>query len=159
MKCTTYEQAVARYGAIDVVARQWPDGGQWMATFDVPDNVERGWVNSFTQKPTTRIYCNKDIHSALAQALQNLKNADLLSELKTYDGCFEIRPVRGRPGRVSTHAYGLALDINASENGLGQPPRLSAPFVKCWTDAGFDWGGDFARKDGMHFSFAWEGVP
>ena len=30
-------------------------------------------------------------------------------------------------------------------------PTLSAGFVKCFKDAGFDWGGDWSIRDGMHF--------
>jgi hypothetical protein len=45
----------------------------------------------------------------------------------------------------------MAIDVNAFENGLGKKPKLSAGFVKCFTDAGFVWGGNFARLDGMHF--------
>jgi hypothetical protein len=30
-------------------------------------------------------------------------------------------------------------------------PKLSAGFVKCFTDNGFEWGGYWQRKDGMHF--------
>jgi len=28
---------------------------------------------------------------------------------------------------------------------------MSKELVSCFTDAGFDWGGTWERKDGMHF--------
>ena len=55
---------------------------------------------------------------------------------------------------MSLHSWGIAIDVNAFENGLHQEPRLSAGFVKCFTDAGFIWGGNWRRKDGMHFELA-----
>jgi hypothetical protein len=55
---------------------------------------------------------------------------------------------------MSLHSWGLAVDLNAFENGLGKEPKLSPGFVKCFTDAGFDWGGTWKRKDGMHFELA-----
>jgi len=92
----------------------------------------------------------------LAQALQNLLDRGLLCELESFDGCFCIRDVRALPGQRSLHSYGIAIDVNASENKLGEQPSLSADFVACFTDAGFTWGGNFHRKDGMHFSRGWE---
>jgi hypothetical protein len=81
--------------------------------------------------------------------------------------CYNPRPIRGYEKQwrkyenstspqagaryLSTHAWALAIDVNAFENGLGKKPKLSAAFVKCFTDAGFVWGGTFARLDGMHF--------
>ena len=41
--------------------------------------------------------------------------------------------------------------VNAAWNGFGKKPTLSAGFVKCFTDGGFDWGGLWAQPDGMHF--------
>jgi hypothetical protein len=52
---------------------------------------------------------------------------------------------------MSLHSWGIAIDVNAFENGLNMTPKLSAGFVKCFTDNGFDWGGTWTRKDGMHF--------
>ena len=80
-------------------------------------------------------------------------NNQQLNELKTFDGCFNIRKKRGL-GSMSLHAWGLAIDVNAAWNGLNVTPVLSAGFVKCFTDAGFEWGGTWTRKDGMHFQLS-----
>lgn len=156
MKCRSYSSAVARYGRIHLAPPAWPDECKWMRMFRIPDDIAVLWINSATGDPTRRIYCNKDVHEPLNEALNNLRRRGLLHELDTFDGCFNIRRVRGSD-LVSTHAYGLAIDLNAKENPLGGHVSLSPEFVKCWTDAGWDWGGRFKRRDGMHFSYGWEG--
>lgn len=155
MKCRSYSAAVERYGRISLAPPGWAGENKWMRTFAVPEWVDR-WINTATGKPVTRIYCNKDVHEPLTWALESLRNMGLLHELKTFDGCFNIRTVRGSD-RVSTHAYGLAIDINAFENSLGGHVTFDYAFVSCWTKHGWDWGGTFKRRDGMHFSYAWEG--
>jgi hypothetical protein len=45
----------------------------------------------------------------------------------------------------------LAVDINAFENQLNQKPNISPQFVKCFTDAGLEWGGNWKRLDAMHY--------
>ena len=52
---------------------------------------------------------------------------------------------------MSLHSWGIAIDVNAAWNQLNMTPTLSPEFVKCFIDAGFDWGGTWQRKDGMHF--------
>lgn len=126
-----------------------------MTMYTVPAGIAMVWINSATGQPTKRIYINKEAAPALDQALKNVADRHLLPELKTFDGCFNIRDVRGVPGQLSAHAYGLAIDLNAAENPLNKKPALSAEFVKCWTDAGWTWGGNFKRLDGMHFEINW----
>lgn len=97
-----------------------------------------------------KIYCNKAMLVPLSKAFFNLIENNIQDELKTWDGCFNIRKKRGLTS-MSLHSWGCAIDINAAWNGLNKKPTLSPQFVKCFKDAGFDWGGDWARLDGMHF--------
>jgi len=94
---------------------------------------------------------------------------------------FECRQASASPctGRASTgtwsnHAYGLAVDINPSENpyiGCGmtrdpnvltytrrswvRPGMVTPAVVKAFADIGWGWGGSWsgATKDYMHFSY------
>lgn len=131
----TSAQALKKYGD--------PNKQSAMIMWDVPGYLEIGVIPK-------RLYCNKDMVSPLAKALQALITTGHVSELKTWDGCFNIRKKRGL-GSMSLHSWGIAVDLNAFENGLNMTPKLSPGFVKCFTDNGFDWGGTWKRKDGMHF--------
>lgn len=135
----TSQQALRKYGE---ASQSNPNLILW----DVPNELEIGIIPK-------RIYCNKDMVKPLEQAFKNLIQRNHVSELKTYDGCFNIRKKRGL-NSMSLHSWAIAIDVNAFENGLGQTPKLSQGFVKCFTDAGFDWGGTWTRKDGMHFQLS-----
>ena len=117
-----------------------------LVSWDVPAELEIGVIPK-------RIYCNKDLINPLQRAFKNLISTGHVKELKTWDGCFNIRKIRGGSS-MSLHSWAIAVDVNAFENGLGKEPKLSAGFVKCFTDAGFDWGGNWRRKDGMHFQLS-----
>jgi hypothetical protein len=134
----TPKMALAKYGD--------PVKESNMVLWDVPAELEIGVIPK-------RLYCNKDLVAPLSAAFSNLINRGFISELKTFDGCFNIRKQRGASSQ-SLHSWGIAIDVNAAWNGLGKQPQLSAGFVKCFTDAGFDWGGTWKRLDGMHFQLA-----
>lgn len=145
----TLEEAELKYGKI--VDGVWINEKDHMKVVLVPNSVSSLWANTASNSPTTKIYMNKDLEVPFFKALLLLGFNGLLNELKSFDGCFKIRNVRGR-STLSSHSYGISIDINAKENALGDKPKLSDSFVKCWKDAGFHWGGDFKRLDGMHFS-------
>lgn len=132
------QQALKKYGD--------PTLEKGMVLWDVPTNLEIGIIPK-------KIYCNKDMVQPLTVAFTNLIQRGFVSELKTWDGCFNIRKKRGLSS-MSLHSWGIAIDVNAAWNGLGKEPTLSSGFVKCFTDAGFDWGGVWNRKDGMHFQLS-----
>ena len=122
------------------------DEGKYMVMWDVPTELGIGVIPK-------RIYCNRAMIAPLTQAFKNLISTGCVKELKTWDGCFNVRKKRGLASQ-SLHSWGAAIDVNAAWNGLGKEPQLSAAFVKCFTDSGFDWGGVWKRKDGMHFQLS-----
>ena len=134
----TSAQALKKYGD--------PTLEHNMVVWDIPANLEVGAIPK-------KLYCNKDIIAPLTQAFTNLISRNKASELKTFDGCFNIRNKRGLSS-MSLHSWGIAIDVNAAWNQLNMTPTLSPEFVKCFTDAGFEWGGTWQRKDGMHFQLA-----
>lgn len=100
-----------------------------------------------------RIYCNTDMIAPLSEAFSNLIKSGFDKELKTWDGCFNIRFKINR-NTYSLHSWGVAVDLNAKTNGYNKPTTLSSGFVDCFKKAGFDWGGDWRVKDGMHFQLS-----
>ncbi len=132
----TANDCYKRYGA--------PIDEKAMILWDVPRELEIGVIPK-------RIYCNKDMVEPLTKAFKNLIATGNVNELKTWDGCFNIRTKRGYLDNMSLHSWGVAIDVNAAWNGFGKKPTLSSGFVKCFTDAGLDWGGLWAKPDGMHF--------
>ena len=135
----TSAQCLKKWGDPTIVANEL----KYMNVWDVPAHLEIGVIPK-------RLYCNKIIVGPLSQAFTNLIDREFVKELKTFDGCFNVRRKRGLKS-LSLHSWGIAVDVNAAWNGLGKEPTLSEGFIKCFTDAGFDWGGTWTRKDGMHF--------
>ena len=117
-----------------------------MVLWDVPTELEHGHIPK-------KIYCNKDLIGPLTQAFKNVNDRGLAEQIKTWDGCFNIRKKRGATSS-SLHSWGIAIDINAAWNGFGKHPTMSPELVKCFTDAGFDWGGVWKKPDGMHMQLS-----
>lgn len=134
-----------------------------MVLWDVPSDIEIGLIPK-------KIYCNNDLIAPLLASFIKLIETGCVRELKTYDGCYNVRVIRGYEKKyqllkmqglheqanrlMSIHSWGVAIDLNAFENQLNQTPKLSTGFVNCFKESGFDWGGDFKRKDGMHFQLS-----
>ena len=66
------------------------------------------------------------------------------------DWSYHNRDIRGAEGK-STHAWGMALDINALTNVLGTEGDMPEEVVRQWEIEGGEWGGDWSRPDPMHF--------
>ncbi len=100
-----------------------------------------------------KIYCNVDLQVPLQKALNNVVERNLMHEILEWNGCFNIRKKKGNSS-PSLHSWGLAIDINAATNAYRKTPAMSKELVKCFTDAGFIWGGEWRIPDGMHFQLA-----
>jgi D-alanyl-D-alanine carboxypeptidase len=118
---------------------------KWMVTWKVKE--------SFPWFPNKTIYIHKDFMALLQKAFTALQQAGLHTQIKTFDGCFNIRFVRGSKTVYSIHSWGCAIDLNAKDNGLATSGKWTPAFINtmeaCGVFCGQNWHG---RKDPMHFA-------
>ena len=150
----TSAQALKKYGDPNLATTQSNHFELWLVDADILEAFKHVKFSAVgTIGFPKKIFLNKDMKSPLQKALRNLISRGLAKEMKTWDGCFIIRTKRALTS-LSLHSWAIACDVNQSENQLNMIPKLSKEFVKCFTDAGFDWGGLWKRKDGMHFQLS-----
>lgn len=101
-----------------------------------------------------RARCHRLMVPVFQAALGELREKGLHDKATHYGGIVANRSIRGsRTGRLSTHAWGIAIDINPQENLLGTYGRLHPGIIAIMGRHGFFWGGFFNRCDPMHFQF------
>lgn len=99
------------------------------------------------------LWVNADLVAPLEKVLFDLMLTGLHREIKTFDGCYNVRRIRGVANAWSVHSFALAIDLNAATNPLGGEVTFSPAFLKVWRDNKWILGADFKRKDGMHFEY------
>ena len=118
---------------------------------EIPPELNHTFTYTFGGK--NGFWCNKLLISVFQRALNSIVKSGLASELKTFDGCFNVRYMRGAK-KLSTHSWAIAIDLNASTNRLGAEPKIHMGIVSCFENEGFVWGGRWKRKDGQHLQYA-----
>lgn len=109
---------------------------------------------------TGNIRFHKKAKSQLLGLWQAWDDADLLKHVRSYEGAYVPRFMRGSRTTLSNHAFGSAFDINYTGNELGRVPaplgsvNSVRELVPLAHQFGFYWGGNFSRGDGMHFEVA-----
>jgi len=104
--------------------------------------------------------CHKDVVPLLEEAIAEIEDEGLTWMIDRRDfqvagGCFNARLIRGgdKGGAVSRHTWGIAIDINPSDNPyggrVGTDDRIGEIFRK-W---GFAWGAGWKFPDGGHFEW------
>lgn len=150
-----YEKLFAKYGNPAENPKAFQD--EHMVFWTVPM-----WLDTHIPPLPNKIYLNRDLIHPLEDTLNRLISLQVYKEIKTWDGCFNIRMIRGSKTRLSIHSWGLAIDINAAHNPLGVTKEAAKakglePFTKLfdevWADAGWTCGAGWKRPDGMHFEY------
>lgn len=98
------------------------------------------------------------MHKKMEQAfLGFMKDAaadGTLRLVKSWDGLFYPRYVRGSRSSLSNHSWGTAFDVNAGTNPIGHSNDELADLAQTGYKWGFFWGNAFAnRPDPMHFEW------
>lgn len=150
----TSSQALKKYGDPNLETTQSKHFELWIVDSDILEAFAHVKFSALgTIGFPKKIFLNKDMKTPLQNALRTLICRGLTKELKTWDGVFIIRKKQALTS-LSLHSWAIAVDVNQAENQLNMTPKLSKEFAKCFIDCGFDWGGTWTRKDGMHFQLS-----
>lgn len=96
---------------------------------------------------------HKLVAGKLKAAFEEIKAAGLSDEIKTFDGSFNDRAKRGGSSK-STHAWGIAIDINAGQYPMGTSASSTSPRYKQIAAIFAKYGFHQLDNDPMHFQYA-----
>jgi hypothetical protein len=120
----------------------------------LPAPLKLGWAQ---QTSVTRVACHVKMVAPFTDVFNRIHADGLWPNLRTFDGIYNDRSIKGS-AKKSLHAYGIAIDLNASTNQMGRTGDMPPAIVKIFEDIGFCWGGRFKRKDAMHFEWSEKGL-
>lgn len=135
----------------EFAARPLPDGRIAIDPRWTTANIRSGRVPVLGE-----VSCHRALFPQLRAALKDVVAEGLTHTInpRQFGGCYGPRFVSSNPkGRISHHAWGVAIDINVAENAFGTRPDQDRRLVEIMLDRGFTWGGDWLIPDGMHFEW------
>jgi hypothetical protein len=96
------------------------------------------------------VTCNSKIAPKLNAVYQEIKEKGLSGDIKGYDGCYNYRNKRNS-NNLSTHAWGIAVDVNAGSHPMGSSKQSSGQkaIAEIFQKHGFYQ----LPNDPMHFQF------
>lgn len=105
-------------------------------------------------RPVRSVYCHKKLAPVFPLVFAELQRRGLEGKVRSYGGCFNFRAKRSS-SKLSTHSWGIALDLNPETNAMGRDGDMAPGIVEVFESFGFTWGGRWsgAGKDPMHFQF------
>ena len=98
--------------------------------------------------------CHKLLVPIFGDVFSKLQTGGLQAKVTSFGGCFAFRPQR--TGTVlSTHSWGIAIDLNPITNQQGTLGDMDAGVIELFRENGFEWGGEWSgkTKDPMHFQY------
>lgn len=155
----SYEELSAFYGDPDansdgVPDRKWEDAN--LIGITPPYQMVLAWAPD-TKLKTIRVHrkASESLAAVLADILAHYGSQQAIeaARMHLYGGCYQFRPMRGA-ARLSVHSWGCAIDLDPARNSLGAVPRIDRAVVAIFQKHGWVWGGNWTRKDGMHFQAA-----
>ena len=107
----------------------------------------------------TKSRCHKKVADSLLRVLKRIENfeggtREILEPVSDYGGIYNFRNKRGGT-RLSVHAWGAAIDLDADDNTFKDPWPIKAdmPFkvMEAFAEEGWSSAGAFWGYDAMHF--------
>jgi hypothetical protein len=150
------EQIVSAFGDIYKYIR--PGGTldpRWqadcLASVALPFPLPLAWDPS---KSVNRMTCHKRMVKIFSSVFGQVQTSELQAKISSFGGCFAFRQQR-TGAKLSTHSWGIAIDLNPGTNSQGSLGDMDAALVEIFRGAGFEWGGEWSGKvrDPMHLQF------
>ena len=145
----TFGDIYAFIGADGTLDPQWQ--AQFLTRTPLPFTLPLSWDQS---KIVSQLLCHVKLRDVFPAVFTAIAERGLQPQVRTFGGCFNFRSKR-TSGKLSTHSWGIAIDLNPETNAQGTPGDMDAGVVAVFQEFGFKWGGDWSggSKDPMHFQF------
>jgi len=101
----------------------------------------------------TSFRCHKKMKGIFRSVFQEIQDEGLKDYIKNFGGCYHFRTQRNLGSKLSTHSWGIAIDLNTDTNQQGTDGDMDESLIELFKKYGFVWGGDWDKKDPMHLQF------
>jgi hypothetical protein len=147
--CATFGDIFGYIAADHTLDSRWQT--EFLARIVLPFPIALSWDHSQTLSAIT---CHKLLATSFTGVFNRIQSSGLQSKVTSFGGCFSFRSQRTGT-KLSTHAWGIAIDLNPETNAQGTAGDMDAELISIFRSAGFKWGGDWEGKtrDPMHFQF------
>ena len=124
---------------------------EFLTRIALPFAIPLSWDKT---RVVAQVTCHKLVADVFTTVFEEIERGGLQQKLTSFGGCFNFRPQRTGT-KLSTHAWGIAIDLNPESNAQGTAGNMDPAIVEIFKQAGFTWGGDWEghSRDTMHFQY------
>jgi hypothetical protein len=147
--CATFGNIFEYVAEDHALKEEWQSG--FLARVALPFPITLSWDHS---QSVSAITCHKRLLNVFTHVFDRIQDSGLQNNITSFGGCFSFRPQRTGT-KLSTHAWGIAIDLNPEANQQGTAGNMDTSVIAIFREAGFKWGGDWQgrTRDPMHFQF------
>ena len=97
-----------------------------LASLELPFPLPFSWDLS---KRVRRMTCHKRMVEIFASVFGEVQARGLQPEISSFGGCFAFRQQR-TAAKLSTHSWGIAIDLNPETNAQGSPGNMDVGLIE-----------------------------
>lgn len=129
-----------------------PTWEKLLGIVQLPAPLALGWDRDVL---VTKVRIHYKLVPSLGRIFDRLHDDGNWPLLLSFDGTYVWRAKRNGE-KLSTHSWGIAIDLNASTNQLGSRGDMPVEVIRAFGEEGWEWGGDWHRPDPMHFQACYD---